>query len=338
MDAQRRKYTSWDDVPFEIKRQFFNTWSFVVVAGAISAILSSFFGILSLTGSGYMNYYHLMLGFAAFSFAISTIRYLEFVPKLHALALTVKIAMSRVFYMVVSVAPIVFAYASFGVVVFARFSDRFETFDNCMVTLFALVNGDDIKDTFNQLGQFYAWEWVARIYVYTFVAFFITTVLNVFIFIIEDAFQAAKLWTFGDHDHVEPNRRPFDICVLFDIIEQRHREQRRHTLHTYFRTRQQQLQSPVAATSSSSSGGTPLDASVNNDVPNVFDPHGSAGGGDQPDNTHSVINLLSVLGDAQAQRKFLDEANAWVKRMIVGLLLLNLCACAASETRSLVRD
>ena len=67
------------------------------------------------------------------------------------------------------------------------------------------------------------------------VFFFITSVLNVLIFIIEDAFVAAKRWVWHDGHHNEA-RRPFDICELFDIIEKRKRQSERN-LHSYYRQR-----------------------------------------------------------------------------------------------------
>ena len=66
-------------------------------------------------------------------------------------------------------------------------------FDSTMVSLFALLNGDDIHATFNDVkGHSYPLPFVSRLYLYTFVTFFITSVLNVFIFIIEDAYHTAK--------------------------------------------------------------------------------------------------------------------------------------------------
>lgn len=57
------------------------------------------------------------------------------------------------------------------------------------------------------------------------------SVLNIFIFIIEDAFNAAKLWTWGEK---LSDQRPFDVCLLFDIIEQRHADARRCALDARF--------------------------------------------------------------------------------------------------------
>jgi hypothetical protein len=66
--------------------------------------------------------------------------------------------------------------------------------DEAAVTLFALLTGDDIHDTFSDIiDGAYPVPVVSRLYIYTFVTIFITSVLNVFIFIIEDSFHYAKM-------------------------------------------------------------------------------------------------------------------------------------------------
>lgn len=62
------------------------------------------------------------------------------------------------------------------------------------MTLFALLTGDDIHDTFKDIIEGgYPLPIVSRIYIFSFCIIFITTVLNVFIFIIEDAYQSSKI-------------------------------------------------------------------------------------------------------------------------------------------------
>lgn len=71
---------------------------------------------------------------------------------------------------------------------------QFRNLDEAAVTLFALLTGDDIHDTFSDIiDGAYPVPIVSRLYIYTFVTIFITSVLNVFIFIIEDSFHVAKM-------------------------------------------------------------------------------------------------------------------------------------------------
>ena len=80
-------------------------------------------------------------------------------------------------------------YAFFGMVCFGSFSDRFESFSASMITLFAVLNGDVIRETFLNLSE--KSPYVSQVYMYTFICLFIYVVLNVFIAIIEEAFFSA---------------------------------------------------------------------------------------------------------------------------------------------------
>jgi hypothetical protein len=65
--------------------------------------------------------------------------------------------------------------------------------DETATTLFCLIAGDDIHDTFERIADGgYPLPFMGRLYIYTFVTIFLTSVLNVFIFLIEDAYDAAK--------------------------------------------------------------------------------------------------------------------------------------------------
>ena len=68
----------------------------------------------------------------------------------------------------------------------------FLDFDVSSVTLFSLLNGDSILLVFQELEDQYPYPWVTRLYLYSFITFFVLSVLNIFIFLIEDAFQAAR--------------------------------------------------------------------------------------------------------------------------------------------------
>jgi len=65
--------------------------------------------------------------------------------------------------------------------------------DETATTLFCLIAGDDIHDTFEKIADGgYPVPFVGRCFIYTFVIIFLTSVLNVFIFLIEDAYDSAK--------------------------------------------------------------------------------------------------------------------------------------------------
>jgi len=70
---------------------------------------------------------------------------------------------------------------------------QFMNLDETATTLFCLIAGDDIHDTFEKIADGgYPVPFVGRCFIYTFVIIFLTSVLNVFIFLIEDAYDSAK--------------------------------------------------------------------------------------------------------------------------------------------------
>ena len=86
----------------------------------------------------------------------------------------------------IGVMPIFFAYATFAVVYFGSDVPRFGNFQYALVTLFAVLNGDVIRETFMTLVPIF--PVVGQLFMYTFVALFIYVVLNIFIAIIEESF------------------------------------------------------------------------------------------------------------------------------------------------------
>jgi hypothetical protein len=242
----QRIYTSWANVPLDVKVQFFNVWSVVVIVGSALVVVANVFGVMTSFGYGGVDndVYHALLGSGAFFYSLAFIRYLDYVQNLLVLTLTVKMAMSRVMYMFISVMPIFCGYLMLGVILFARYSLHFSNMSETAVTLFSLLNGDNIHDTFDDLNRSFPYQWLPRIYVFSFVAFFITVVLNTLIFIVEDAFTNSKRWVWNDPAQIGA-RRPFDICELFDIIDARQAQSRRN-LTSYFRQRAQGAVGPAA--------------------------------------------------------------------------------------------
>ena len=112
------------------------------------------------------------------------------------LILTLKHGLPRVLRFMVGVMPIMFGYAFFGMLYFGGSTTRFGTLGSSLVTLFAVLNGDVIRETF--LDLMYVDATVSQIFMYTFISLFIYVVLNVFIAIIEEAF----FWNWKNR-HVE---------------------------------------------------------------------------------------------------------------------------------------
>ena len=122
--------------------------------------------------------------------------------------LTLRNASMHVITYCISVLPIYWAFAIFGVLNYGPYSEKFNSIGHTLVTLFSLLNGDDIYGTFTEIedGQ-YPLTIISRIYIFSFVTLFVTSVLNVFIFIIEDSYRTAKLYSRSAEENIDEDHR-----------------------------------------------------------------------------------------------------------------------------------
>eukprot|EP01126_Amoeba_proteus_P007487 TRINITY_DN12699_c0_g1_i6.p1 TRINITY_DN12699_c0_g1~~TRINITY_DN12699_c0_g1_i6.p1 ORF type:complete len:723 (-),score=193.66 TRINITY_DN12699_c0_g1_i6:206-2167(-) len=226
---------SWNDIPFSIKLQFFSLWHAISIVGDMFILLAS---LASLYSESKTQFSHvdtisrLLLGLGCLILCSNLTKYLEYDYTFYTLILTLRHSFWKVCKFTFSCAPIFFGYAFCGVSLFSPYSDSFVDLDSTTVTLFALLNGDDIHATFSDLAKRYPLLLFSRIYLYTFVLLFITAVLNVFIFIIEDGYHLAKVLSSVNIKQLSNNTvdndslllwkvlsRTLDMKKLFDIIE-----------------------------------------------------------------------------------------------------------------------
>eukprot|EP01087_Luapelamoeba_hula_P010363 TRINITY_DN2742_c0_g1_i1.p1 TRINITY_DN2742_c0_g1~~TRINITY_DN2742_c0_g1_i1.p1 ORF type:complete len:1018 (-),score=194.43 TRINITY_DN2742_c0_g1_i1:94-3147(-) len=187
------EYPPWSDIPISLKLEFINPWVVWIIVTSVFVAVGSILAFVEEFGNRTHGTRPIFQGLGALAVTINLIRFLEYYKQFYTLILTIKIAFPRIVRYIISVAPLFMAYTFLGVTLFSPYSWYFRDMTATALTLFSLLNGDTIRDTFSQLNLNYPYRAVATIYLITFVAFFITTVLNVFIFIIEDSFHAAKI-------------------------------------------------------------------------------------------------------------------------------------------------
>ena len=142
----------------------------------------------------------------------TSIGFLEKSPRFYALILTIKSGFPRVFYFIVGTSPVFIAYALAGNIIFNS-SGCFSSVNNSFKTLFAVMNGDEILDTFDEVSYN---DNVGQIYLYSFITLFMYVFLNVFIAIVEEAFfftaSAKRLLRERDEDdNVQELKRVLSI-------------------------------------------------------------------------------------------------------------------------------
>jgi hypothetical protein len=102
---------------------------------------------------------------------------------------TLRYAVPDVLRLMFQLSPLFLGYAFFGMVVWGGHCVRFGGLWQSMLTLFAIVNGDIIQDTFLALRRSGAVpEWIAQIYVYSYIMLFMYVGLNTMLLLVEKAY------------------------------------------------------------------------------------------------------------------------------------------------------
>ena len=89
----------------------------------------------------------------------------------------------------VSMIPLFIGYSFLGMAIFWE-SRRFKTFSVSCYTLFALMHGDMIWDTYNDLIQIDSI--LGQLYLYSYIFISISVIANIFTIIIEEGFMKQK--------------------------------------------------------------------------------------------------------------------------------------------------
>jgi hypothetical protein len=131
-----------------------------------------------------------LIGLCAILTWICVIRYLRYFHIYYALIRTLSRALPKCMRFVTGVSPLLIGYALLGNCLFYQ-SQMFSTIPGSIATLFSLLNGDIIRDTFSDVEQLVPY-W-GHVYLYSFLCLFIYVVLHIFISIVEEAYFNAKM-------------------------------------------------------------------------------------------------------------------------------------------------
>jgi hypothetical protein len=184
----------WAEVTFQDKLAFFNLWHMLTLVANCCFMISCSQGIVRLqtrapSERGKISTEQVLRAIGLFTAWVSMIRFFEYFSRFYVLIIAMRASLLPVFRFIMVVFPMYMAYALIGVFSFSE-QDDFNNMWRALRTLFALLNGDSILLMYQEVcpsdrstGIGYC-LW-GQIYLYTFCVLFITTVLNVFIFIIE---------------------------------------------------------------------------------------------------------------------------------------------------------
>lgn len=210
---------NWETLSFYDKLAFFNVWHVVSAVGDILLFIGCGFTLARQRGTvsdilGSITPENGLRAFGIFCNFISLLKYCEWHIQFYSLVLAVKASLPRVIRFILTVSPIFVAFALVGVSCFSEHAALFGDFGRACRTLFCLLCGDSVLGIFEDLTSSgnTGYRIFAQCYLYSFCVMFITTILNVFIFIIESGYEVAKRTVYGpcpeptlrlDHERLE---------------------------------------------------------------------------------------------------------------------------------------
>lgn len=218
----RRKITpvvlTFDELPFNLKAEFYKLWHLV-------SIIGEFFLVLVFSSTVQSNFTPttrastLFLGLGSLFVCVNFTKYLEYNYAFYTLILTLRYALANVGRFCVGIMPVFIGYDLCGTALFSSYSDRFQDIGSTFVTLISLLNGDDIHATVIELDNAYPFPIISSLFVSSFVILFICSVLNVFIFIIEDGYHLAKVFSSGSLNSLAKKTVDHDSLLLWELLK-----------------------------------------------------------------------------------------------------------------------
>ncbi|OQR97768.1 mucolipin [Thraustotheca clavata] len=190
-DVAQGMLRTWQEVPLLVKLQFFKTqYIFITVALAFVGV-NSVLNLSKAVAFVPLSEPHLFIqALGPLLLCFTFVGYLEHNAHLYSIVLTLRWAVPKVLYFLAGVSPIFFGYAIFGSIAFGSRETRFSGLQQSCVTLFSIMNGDIILETFDALKLDF--PVIGAFYVYSFIALFLYIVLNIFIAIVEESYFATR--------------------------------------------------------------------------------------------------------------------------------------------------
>ena len=145
----------WEDLNIKDKVKLFGYWSLVSIIANVLQLFGSLSNIMSVystsdiqeTGNGV----ELLIGLGCLSAWVGLVRYMETSRNYSILAHTLSRAIPNVLKTLISALPVFLGFAFLGLAVFWQ-SNRFSSTSGTLMTLYSLMFGDMVYDTFHDLA------------------------------------------------------------------------------------------------------------------------------------------------------------------------------------------
>jgi hypothetical protein len=182
------KEANWEDLLFWDKVRLFDTWSIISIIANLCQILGCFYSIFRKSNLDIQTA-DTNLGLGCMLAWWTMLRYLLKTQAYKSMLASFIKSAPYVGRALISMIPLFIGYAFLGMAIFWE-SRRFSDFTVSCYTLFALMHGDMIWDTYNDLIQIDSI--MAQLYLYSYIFISICVIANIFTIIIEEGFMKQK--------------------------------------------------------------------------------------------------------------------------------------------------
>jgi hypothetical protein len=168
--------------------KFFDVWFMVGVGGNFFQFIGAVVSILSESITRRLDVFEkkeTFIGFGAMLAWITMLKYLEYNQNLNLMTSTLSKAWGNLLMFMIGVMPFFFGFVFLGQCIFWKYS-KFEDTSSSVITLFSLLNGDIVNDTFLET---WAEGLPGQLYLIIFMILFYTAVQNVFVTIIMEGYE-----------------------------------------------------------------------------------------------------------------------------------------------------
>ena len=173
---------------------FISGWDFFNIVAEVVTITGIIFKInLDTNADSHLDITAVLIGSAVAINWIAALRFLSFDKGYYILVLTLSVATPNILRLMICILAIYVGYVLCGWVVFAPYTYKFASIGQTVDTLFAMINGDEILDSFMQVtGSSSLLSVFSKVYFYSFIVLFIYVVLSVMISLIGEAMIVAQ--------------------------------------------------------------------------------------------------------------------------------------------------
>eukprot|EP01016_Furgasonia_blochmanni_P045527 TRINITY_DN6433_c0_g1_i9.p2 TRINITY_DN6433_c0_g1~~TRINITY_DN6433_c0_g1_i9.p2 ORF type:complete len:337 (+),score=62.94 TRINITY_DN6433_c0_g1_i9:1016-2026(+) len=192
---------SWSNLSFVDQMKLLDIWFLIGVIGNFIQILASICGFLAALQDDDIKVQRIrdmLTGFGCMLAWVYSMKFLSYIQTTNMLVRITVSSFGNVCRFFLGMLPFFIGYAFLGLGLLAS-KDAFSTLSKAFITLYALMNADNMMDYFKRFSSV---GLIAMLFQVTYVIMFFTSVQNVFIFIIMEGYDQGKEEESNELDHI----------------------------------------------------------------------------------------------------------------------------------------